>query len=173
MPNCGCLIMIKKFIEKKLKPHLRKSKLMKPSIFLHGKMIIEHKNHKLKKKRKVVNKKCLRLNGLEKLTLIQKLKDKNLFLTEREILRSQHTMLLKENSKEFRLKLKNLEIKNYQLLLLLVRKLLRILKSRKEFKEGKKLLNFKFIINKLKVIKPPMKNQWMNLFNKKPNVSIK
>ena len=67
-------------------------------------------------------------------------------------------MLQKENFKEFRLKPTNLEIKNYYPLLLHVRKLLRILKNRKEFKEGEKLLNSKLIINKLKVIKLPMKN---------------
>ena len=88
MLNYGCLIMIKKSIEKKLKPHLRKNKLMKPSIFLHGKMIIDNKRRKWTKTSKFVNKKCLKSNGLGKLMLIKKQKDKNLFLTERGILRS-------------------------------------------------------------------------------------
>jgi len=76
-------------------------------------MKIKYEALKLIEKRSLKNRKCSRNNGLKKLLLMLKLKDKSSCSTEKEILKLFNTMLLNVSSKGFKKKPKEQEIKNY------------------------------------------------------------
>jgi len=82
-------------------------------------------------------------------------------------------MLLKENFVESKKKPKRVETRNYSLMLWLERRLLKKLKKPRDYKEERRLLNFKSTTNNLLVTKKPMRNSLMNLSNKRLKDNIR
>ena len=113
MPNCGCLMLIRKLNVSKEKLCRWDIKFKKPSISWLGKQIRELNKLILINTREWKNNKCLKTNGLKKRIWTKKLKDNNLFLTEKETLSLSSITPPKENLEMFNLKLKNIEIKNF------------------------------------------------------------